>query len=514
MNYSEYLNIISQDSTIYKSLSGDITEIAKFYKVQSQKNNYFIENSIKRFSDTFSSYGISDNALFSNNRKYILVIDPTEDLPKQVRFAESMIPVGKPFNTLAILSDDQDLIKSTYEIISNNFRGIQLLNFVENDSEDFYIDMVTEETNLGKDKLFDLKPYCDLIDSVGVNSPSYLKTFSNTIDRILIDNEDRKIYFYAGDNGTNGYFVYKLLVSELYLRRKDKFYVYSSERESVGRMIMSSIFNKDCNLIEDLYSYVNNMPSLLIGNDNYFSSYNLVTSTQMNLHIRYTYFNSSDSSAQVFEEVIDYRDINIVSLYELYNLKKAEDTFEFKARIDSLYELLSLHNDETCSKNLILDATKIIVFTQGTHTYIGYVKDIGISAKVKCITNFAILDKTMSYDEIIASYPACFYVDSYKATNLAKNLASKYGLDLSKLKMKTPKFRRKLTTLLSNSPLPVNSDWSLVDLDTLGLYGLSNIRCRWGFIDNLIGIKGIDEVRKEVDIYGGYNPATSKEIVI
>ncbi|MGL4949228.1 MAG: hypothetical protein ACRC5M_02510 [Anaeroplasmataceae bacterium] len=505
LTYEEFREKASADINAVGIFSYMEDIIKFYYNVRNQKEVYLIadsENSID-FSQisVYEEFGITFNSILSTRESYVLFIEPELELGIQLKEQIINIPEDKEFTHLVVLSDSIDIVTNLYNTVKGVYPNINTVQslFRKMTREDL---LNKYKKDLGTNNLFDLSEYCDLLSKVNSYSTEYIETFNKIVMQIHQEKNNR-IYIYCGEE--NNQRTYDSLVIDLYLRYGDKFFSHESRVKTVANYINMSLCNVDTMLPEEFLAYIANIPKVLAGTEEYGISFNLVKSVNAKIQLTYIDMESSDKFDSV-QSTLLLSDIEVLSVYDFYDIDSIDGCSLMKRRIMDLYKLLDI-------KTGIIDVTKLLFFSKDNKVFIGFIEKISTPITVKTIKSIGSAERVIEYNDLKTLVPIGVYLNG---PAYASRILASQGINYSESFITPKRTKRGLTTLLSSSIFVVDSTWDKLDvpISTIGLFSRFDRLSRDGFYKNFVEVIGLDATRSKIDCFGGFNPKLVKSINI
>ena len=503
LSYDEFKSVVESCEQTFTGVYQVYSDIVDFFWVNKDQSSTYTLTDVDNLIDIdtlamLEKFGISRNVFIANKEYYVLYVNPA-DISASLDSFTQIAGDGTPTH-IVVLSEDRSIIKSTVAKIKESYPDIISTQEYESGVTSDTIRKSIEKT-LGTTKVFDITSYCEMLSEEDRKSVNYITTFNKTVDEIHEKSQGR-ILIYTGSYAEE-YFYISLCV-ELYLRYFDRFYIAKNMISTVCSRIMSVLFNRTYQLFEESYEYFRKIPRILIEIKDFGSVYNLVKSKRLALNLTYLPIDSEDPD-QVKTETLDVSSIEVRSIYDYFNIDTIEGCDYMKSKLYSLYKIMGL-------KKELLNVTNIIIFHYNDKVNIGYIEDADFSVEVYSVNrDVGSCIRTLKYEDICRCVPPNVFLEG--EIYCAKLFGTK--IENFKLSMIRPyRTKRQICDLLINGLFRNNADWNIPELSisTIGLFCNYDAVVRSGFINNFINLVGIDEMRKKIDCFGGFNPRIVKGI--
>lgn len=524
ISYLDFLNMINQDVQ-ENVICFNRYIVNYFHKNPDQRSITNVDSDAEVPSDVkscFKGFAVNFESTFANVSKYIVFIDPNEDPIECYRKNVSKyLPLGKDATHVCILSNDLSVVESTYGILLESNPNLLLVQktVVYNHSAERFSKakaMIGDES-----RMLVVKDYCERLDSIYSESSIYfIKEFERTIEEILTLC-DGKIIVFGGDYQSPSYDIFKLIVTELYIRNaRCKFFVESYDTPEFLNRLGSSVFKPECMLVEDVVNFLVNLPELVAEIKQDFLVYHLVNSRHLSLKMSYVPLNDL-SESKVTNKSLNYKNIKIIPFDNYYNM--CTDDFFLNVRVEkecrsfihSLYKVFHVPNDE------ILSVTNVFFFLMDGVEYVGYLRDY--SFKAKCISNMIGMkatEFTLDFDDVrrLSFLDSCLNVQyvlkSFQVFSVKKTLNLNSVRPLRTFKDFSSIYRVYSVNneyFFDEASSASNRYWSDMPYSVYncGMYSPMSVKFRTGLYLSLIKKLGIDYARSMLDSFGGFNLVTN-----
>lgn len=497
LSYDEFKNSVESCEQNFTDVYQVYSDIVDFFWVNKDQSCTYTLTDVDSSVDLdtleiLEKFGISRNVFIASKEYYILYVNPA-DVSASLDSFTQIAGDGTPTH-IVVLSDDRSVIKNTVTKIRESYPEIVSTQEYESGVTSDLIRHSIERT-LGTNRVFDITPYCEKLSEEDRKSTSYISIFNKMVEEIHSKSQGR-ILIYTGSYAEE--YLYISLCIELYLRYFDRFYVSKNMISNVCGRIMSVLFNRQNQLFEESYEYFRKIPRILIEIKDFGSVYNLVKSKRLALNLTYVPIDSEDPE-QVRRETLDVSAIEVRSIYDYFNIDTIEGCDYMKSKLYSLYKIMKL-------KRELLNVTNIIIFHYNDKVNIGYIEEADFSIEVYSVNkDVGSSLRVLKYNDICRCVPPNVFLEG--EIYCAKLFGSK--IENFKVGMIRPhRPNRQMCDLLLNGLFRNNSDWNIPELSisTIGLFCNYDAVVRGGFIGNFVNLVGIDEMRKKIDCFGGFNP--------
>lgn len=527
MKYSEF----------YEEIKGDISSqaisyykyvVEFFYKHKDQKNLIVVEEDIIGNEDVkscFNGFNISFGMSMANVHNYIAFIDPNKDpLTSFGEFRVQYLPEGKVPTHVFIMSEDPSVIDDCYKQLLVKYPDLKLtqVTYTFNPQEE----RVKRLKAIIKDdtKILYIEKYCsDLVLLYSEHKIDFIKEFERTVQEIMTFGQNKYVV-YAGDYESRAYTtIYPLILCELYLRgAKCKYYVDESESLIRALDMSASLFNPDMMLVEDVATFLMNLPKLVASVRGPLLTFHKVMTKTLFLSTSYVPLNNL--KGKVEKKVLTPRDIQIVPYSVHYNMETDDfqqnlsTELECRKFLNSLYDVFDVPKDST------LTVLNTFFFIKDGIEYVGYCRKMEFKANTLAFMMGQKPAKvTLNFDDI----RRVLYLDLL--LNLKSVLGYLQGLtgknDLNKRSVIPYRVMRPGSNILFKyriqrsdgyDPTYENPLWSDMS-QSVFLHGMCSnmaVTTRVSVYKTLASAIGVDKSRNMLDSFGSFNLITNKEVHI
>jgi len=529
VNYLDFLDIIDND-VLENVICFNRYVVNYFYNNPDQRSIINVYSDTEVPSDIkscFKGFSVNFENAFSNVSKYIVFIDPSVDPIECYRKNVSQyLPLGKDATHVCILSDDLSVVESTYSVLLESNPNLILVQktVVFNHSAERFIkakEMIKDES-----RMLVVKYYCERLDSMYSDSSIYfIKEFERTIMEILSVCEG-KIIVFGGDYQSSSYTIFKLIVSELYIRNaRCKFFVESYDTPEFLTQLGSSVFKPECMLVEDVVNFLTNLPDLVAEIKQDYLVYHLINNRLLSLKLSYAPLNDLHSN-KVVTKSLPVRDVKILPFANYYNM--CTDDFFLNVRVEkecrsfihSLYDVFYVPNDE------ILSVVNVFFFLMDGVEYVGYLRDY--SFKAKCVSNMIGMkatEFTLDFDDVrrLCFLDPClnvqFILKSFQAFSNKKTLNLNSVRPVRTFKDFSSIYRVYSVSndyYFDDTLGDTGEDRYWVDMPhsvfNCGMYSPMSVKFRSGLYLSFMKKLEVSYVRSMLDSFGGFNLVTNPHI--
>lgn len=528
INSREFLDIIDSD-VLENVICFNRFIVNYFYRNPDQNLIARLDDSSNINEDIircFKGFSVNFGDTFSSVSNYIVFIEPDSDPIENYRKCVSKyIPLGKNATHVCVMSEDLVEVERIYSILvkeNPNLRLVQktsVFNYSEQSLQKAK-DLIKDES-----RMFIIKDYCESLSSIYNGSDiTFIKEFKRVVDEIdsLCTN---KFIIFGGDQQTHSYFIFKLILVELYNRgSKCKFYIDVYDTTEVLTQLSASVFSPESMLVEDVVKFLLNLPDLVAELKEDYLVYHLINSRHLNLKVSYAPLNSLNKES-VKSKVLRSEDMKIMPFSNYYNM--CTDSFytnirtekECRQFIHSLYDVFTLPNDE------ILSVTNVFFFIMDDVEYVGYCR--AYDFKAPCVSNMIGMMATrfsLGFNDIrrLCYLDSCLNAGSilkqFQLFSTAKTLNSKSIIPYKSFRKYSSIYR----------VYSVNNNYSftgIVDSNShgdywvdmpesifnCGMYSPMSTKFRGGLFMSLFKILDT-ESRYLLDSFGGFNLVTNPSI--
>lgn len=527
-------NLVSCDSFL-EVISNDVLDNLIYYN--RLMVNYFyhnrVQSSVIRVEDSkditsdvrscFEGFCLSFGNSFHSVDKYIVFVNPEldviEDCRKQV---SENLPAGKNPTHVCILSNDCDVVEKSYETLLKVYPDLKLVQ------RTVYYNFSTSSLQKAKSLINDeskillLNDYCEKLNNkYSDSSIEFIKLFTSCIDEIMSKCEGKFLVF-GGDYQSRNYAMYKLILTELYVRKANcKFYVEKDDSQDFLKEFSRYVFDPDCMLVEDVVRYLMNLPDLVCELKYSLSTYSLVAKKDLNLKCMYVPLGDRTKS-NVVTKMLNVRDLRIMPFGKYYDMRTDDFYANIRTEIDCRNFLHSLYDVFEVPHDVFLSVVNVFFFMMDGNEYVGVCLDYNFNAT--CLSNMAGMGPcTVNMD--LERVKKLVYID--------------YCLNAAPIAKTYQRFlTNKQLTLNSISPLRLFSENSVLYRDyyvnneyyfnemsedkvwadmpnsvfDCGMYSPMSVKFRTGFAIPFINKLGLDNTRKMLDSFGGLNLVTNPSI--
>lgn len=510
LSYTDFLNIIQNSKLKLTNLMSFDEDCIKFiFEVKDQSVFYkltdfsYLDENVK---DKYLEYGICTSKFDTGRSKRILFIDPERDMYEQIN--EQLGKVND-FTNLVVISEDSEVIREIEDEVKSIYPNIALLQYVTM-SEDYDAIMSSISKEVGTDNLMDLKPYCETLENADLLSAEYIDLFIDVANLIHSSNSSSSIYVISDPQFME---TFKSLVCELYIRFGDKFYVPTSEVNSMINLINHCTIDRDKMLVEDIVNYFENHPRYMISKSprSIDGLYFLIMDPGV-MKLSISYFNANqledlDSVDKLQSNVFESKEIKVMPLGAILDInsnnKKAKDVINlFYKKVKDVKDIVS-----------ILD---LVYFMKDGNEYLGYLNSFAIDIPYIKYSEMGWIKLNMDAKEFERTIPVTEFLDGpYLCKNSLHECFSGSNVFKFKNSYLNPPMQKYRGVPVLGLKYRLNEKWNdLKNVSPLevGLFHDNCYKVRRGFGRILADKVGLDKVRDKVDIYGGFNPIYVKSI--
>lgn len=509
MNFSKKtLDKFLEDSTLNNcNIYSYFMEPLKILRGANNQKEFILLEDINPDSDLeyLRDFGIGCSRVGLIKKYYVLFVNPDDIRGSLVNFYNQAPDEVTPTH-LCVISNDIEVIKSVTEKIKEEYPSIQPTQYMTEQSKDALLDSMIEELGIpSRNSVFVVDEYVERIKSKGSTVDAILE-YSKCAEEIKNVSKN-KLLLYTGNY--ENFNIYARLGLVYYLNYGKKFYVNLGRVNYVCRLLTNAIMNKDTMLIEELVSSFKNLPDILIELVYKNLMYNIVKSKSLILSVSSIELSDNEKDNIRNNEILKTEDINILSLYDLYDLDSVEGCKLMKDKIMSLYKLLDIPKDK------IISVTDLILFQMPNEDTVrlGVVKESKFIVNVETIHRYlGRTSRTIGYEELQNCYPPDIMIDGLLTCRaLFKPRLENYSDSMCKLKYKP----RKYSIEMLDSRIKFNSpNFDKIPLSTVGLFSIYDSLFRESINKDLANGIGVNKAREKVDCFGGFTPILTPVVTI
>lgn len=520
-----FLEVISKD-VLNNLIYYNRLMVNYFYNNPSQKEVIRVSESKDITHDIkscFDGFCISFGNTFHSVTNYIVFVNPELDVIEDYRKQSSLnLPMDKEPTHVCILTEDYSVVERCYETllkINPNLKLVQRTagyNF-STISLDRAKKLIKDE-----DKIFIINDYCKkLSENFHSSSVNFIKMFNGCIEDIMSKCEGKFVIF-GGDYQSEAYYIYKLILTELYIRKaKCKFYVEKDDSQDFLKEFSRRVFNPECMLVEDVVKYLVNLPDLVCQLKGPLSTYSLVLSRVLNLRCTYVPLDSMTKS-NVSTKSLNVNDIKILPFGNHYDMC----TDDFYANIRTEREcrdfIHSLYNVFDIPHDLFLSVVNVFFFIMDGVEYVGVCLDYNF--KANCISNMSGMsacNSVLTFEDVrkFVYIDYCLNVVPIVKTFQKMIPSKKLTLDsISPLRLFKDNSVINRIYYVNNdyyfSETSDNKTWSDMPSSVFdcGMYSPMSVKFRTGFAIPFVKQLGLETTRLMLDSFGGFNLVTNPSV--